>query len=176
MGFGIVNYLEPPGAAPDERTDIAVRTDGRVEATIRIQASGQGNETSFAQVAAEAPRIPIANVSIIFNDTDKVVDGLGSHADWSMQLGGTVLVRASEKMLAESREWATELLEAADADIRNADGRFNVAGTDRSLGLFGIAAPAPLTAAERSRLGSTRAQIASPPARSKSTLRRVCSS
>lgn len=145
-GIGIANYLESPGAAPYERTDITVRPDGHVQATIGTQASGQGHETSFAQVLAETLQIPFASVSIVFGDTDKVVDGSGSHADRSMRLGGTILVQASERIIELGLERAVGLLEAAAADIRYADGRFRVAGTDRSVSLFDTAAAAQLMA------------------------------
>ena len=116
-GIGAVAYLESPGAAPYERTDIAVRPDGRVEAAIGTQASGQGHETSFAQVVAETLEIPLDRVAIVFGDTDKAVDGSGSHADRSMRLGGTILLRASRRIVDEGREAAARLLEAAAADI-----------------------------------------------------------
>ena len=147
-GIGAVVYLESPGAAPYERTDIAVKPDGRVEATIGTQASGQGHETSFAQVVAEILEIPFERVRIVFGDTDRAVDGSGSHADRSMRLGGTILYRAAKRIVEDGREAAARLLEAASADIGYAEGRFTVLGTDRSIGLFEIAAEAPLAATE----------------------------
>lgn len=147
-GIGIVAYLESPGAAPYERTDVAVRPAGAVEAVIGTQASGQGHETSFAQVVAEALEIPLDRVEIAFGDSDRAVDGSGSHADRSMRLGGTILLRAARRIVDDGREAAARLLEAAAADIGYADGRFTVLGTDRSIGLFEIAADVPLSATE----------------------------
>ncbi len=147
-GIGAVAYLESPGAAPYERTDVAVRTDGRVEAAIGTQASGQGHETSFAQIVAETLEIPLERVGIVFGDTDRAVDGSGSHADRSMRLGGTILFRAAKRIVDQGREAAGRLLEAATADIGYAGGRFTVLGTDRSVGLFELAAEAPLAATE----------------------------
>ncbi|MBT5755920.1 MAG: xanthine dehydrogenase family protein, partial [Acidimicrobiaceae bacterium] len=51
-GIGVANYIESPGAAAYERTDVTVRPDGTVHVVIGTQASGQGHETSFAQVVA----------------------------------------------------------------------------------------------------------------------------
>ena len=51
-GIGVANYVESPGAAAYERTDVTVRPDGTVHVVIGTQASGQGHETSFAQVVA----------------------------------------------------------------------------------------------------------------------------
>ena len=147
-GIGVVTYLESPGAAPYERTDVAVRPDGRIEAVIGTQASGQGHETSFAQVVAGMLEIPFDRVEIVYGDTDRAVAGSGSHADRSMRLGGTILHRAARRIVERGREAAARLLEAAAADIGYAEGRFTVLGTDRSIGLFEVAAEAPLAATE----------------------------
>ena len=147
-GIGAVTYLESPGAAPYERTDVAVHPDGRVEAVIGTQASGQGHETSFAQVVAETLEIPFERVEIVYGDTDRAVAGSGSHADRSMRLGGTILLRAARRIVEQGREEAARLLEAATADIGYADGRFTVLGTDRSIGLFEVAADTTLAATE----------------------------
>ena len=147
-GIGVVTYLESPGAAPYERTDVAVRAEGMVEAVIGTQASGQGHETSFAQVVAGMLEIPLDRIEIVYGDTDRAVDGSGSHADRSMRLGGTILHRAARRIVEEGREAAARLLEAAAADIGYADGRFTVLGTDRSIRLFEVAAEAPLAATE----------------------------
>lgn len=147
-GIGVVTYLESPGAAPYERTDVAVHPDGRVEAVIGTQASGQGHETSFAQVVAETLEIPFERVEIVYGDTERAVAGSGSHADRSMRLGGTILLRAARRIVEHGCEEAARLLEAATADIGYADGRFTVLGTDRSIGLFEVAAEASLAATE----------------------------
>ena len=147
-GTGVVTYLESPGAAPYERTDVAVHPDGRVEAVIGTQSSGQGHETSFAQVVAEMLEIPFERVDIVYGDTDRAVDGSGSHADRSMRLGGTILYRAARRIVERGRDEAARMLEAAAADIGYADGRFTVLGTDRSIGLFEVAAETPLAATE----------------------------
>ena len=147
-GIAIVTYLESPGAAPYERTDVAVRPDGIVEAAIGTQASGQGHETSFAQVVAETLEIPFEQIEIVFGDSDRAVDGSGSHADRSMRLGGTILFRAARRIVEDGREAAARLLEAASSDVEYADGRFTVVGTDRSIGLYEVAAEEPLSVTE----------------------------
>jgi aerobic carbon-monoxide dehydrogenase large subunit len=139
-GIAIVNYLESPTGWPGERTDITVRPEGRVDAVIGTGASGQGHETSFSQVVASQLQIPFAQVAILFGDSAVAVSGGGSHSDRSMRLGGTVLVRASDAIIERGRKLAAHRLEAAEADIAFADGRYTVAGTDRSLGLFEVAA------------------------------------
>ena len=138
-GIGIATYLEAPAGAPVERADIRVLPQGEVEAVIGTQSTGQGHETAFAQVVAEALQVRMDQVSIVFGDSDRAVAGGGSHSDRSMRLGGTVLVRASEDIRARGRRLAAHLLEAAEADIVYSDSRFAVVGTDRSIGLFELA-------------------------------------
>jgi len=146
LGIGAVNYLESPGAAPYERTDVSVSRQGWVNAIIGTQSSGQGHETSFAQVLADVLEIPADDVSIMFGDSDAIINGSGTHADRSMRLGGTVLIRAGQRIIEQGRERAAAMLEAAGADIRYAEGRFTIVGTDRSVSLYETAAAAPLEA------------------------------
>ena len=139
-GIGIANYLESPTGVPGERTDVSVLPSGRVTAVIGTQASGQGHETSFAQVVATQLQIPLDQVAILFGDSAVAASGGGSHSDRSMRLGGTILVRASADIIERGRALAAHRLEAAVADILYEDGRFAVAGTDRALGLYEVAA------------------------------------
>lgn len=144
-GIGVANYLESPGAAAYERTDVTVRTDGTVHAVIGTQASGQGHETSFAQVMAGTLGVPMEAVAIEFGDSDLAVGGSGSHADRSMRLGGTILVQACEDLLEQGRHRAAERLGQEADEITHADGRFT-AVDGRSVGLFEMSALAPFSA------------------------------
>jgi aerobic carbon-monoxide dehydrogenase large subunit len=141
-GIAVVNYLESPTGFVDERSDIRVLAEGRIDAAIGTQASGQGHETSFAQVVADILQVPLERVSVLFGDTAVSVSGGGTHSDRSMRLGGAVLVRASTEIVARAKKLAAVKLEVAESDLAFADGRFTVAGTDRSIGLFDLAATA----------------------------------
>ncbi len=153
-GIGIANYLESPAAAAYERTDVTVLAGGTVEAVIGTQASGQGHETSFAQVVAGTLGVPIEAVSVRFGDSDVAVSGSGSHADRSMRLAGTILVEACHEIIETGRERARKLLDrncqgvdqADIGDIGYAEGEFVAAGTEHSIGLFELAGDTPLTA------------------------------
>ena len=138
-GIGIATYLEAPAGAPIERADIRVLPEGRVEAVVGTQSSGQGHETAFAQVVAEVLQIAPDQIDVVFGDSDRAVTGGGSHSDRSMRLGGTVLFHASEEIVERGCRLAAHLLEAAETDIAYADGRFGIAGTDRFIGLFDLA-------------------------------------
>ena len=57
---------------------------------------------------------------------------MGTYGSRSLAVGGTAIVKALDKMIAKGRKIAAHLLEAAEADIEFGDGKFTVAGTDRS--------------------------------------------
>ena len=62
LGHSVTPYVESSIGNPRERTDIKVRADGRVDVVIGTQPSGQGHETSFAQVAADLMGLPFDTV------------------------------------------------------------------------------------------------------------------
>jgi carbon-monoxide dehydrogenase large subunit len=99
-----------------------------------------GHATVFSQIAAEALGVPFDCVDVVFGDTDRVARGAGSHGSRSARVGGGAVVASARKLVEAARPLAAALLEAAEADLVYAGGRFTVAGTDRSVGLFQVAA------------------------------------
>jgi carbon-monoxide dehydrogenase large subunit len=134
-GIGLSNYVETPVGAPLERAQITARPDGAVDVIIGTQSSGQGHETSFAQVISTWLGVPAEDVNIITGDSDVVIEGGGSHSDRSIRMGGNVMVKASEQIIDKGKKIAAQVLEAAETDIEFAQGRFRVAGTDRAISL-----------------------------------------
>jgi len=125
---------------PRERTEITVQPEGRVDVVLGTLSSGQGHETSFAQLVVEWFGVGLDQVRLITGDTDLMPVGGGSHSGRSMRLGAVVMARASEAIVDKGKRLAAWLLEAADADIEFARRRFTVKGTDRSVDLFEVAA------------------------------------
>ena len=143
LGRGVCCYVESSIGSPIEQTEFHVRADAqRVDVVIGTQPSGQGHETAFAQVAADGLGLPFEQVRIVLGDTDIVKVGGGSHSGRSMRMAGTVIVKAANTFIAQGRRVAAHILEAAEPDIGFADGRFLVAGTDRGMTIFELAAAA----------------------------------
>lgn len=143
LGRGLAHYVESSIGTPVEQAEIHVRcADGLVDVVIGTQPSGQGHETSFAQVAAEWLGLHTDRVRIVLGDTDVVKVGGGSHSGRSMRMAGTVIVKAADAFIAQGKHYAAQFLEAAEADMAFADGRFFVTGTDRGLSIFELAAMA----------------------------------
>ncbi|MBM3486533.1 MAG: xanthine dehydrogenase family protein molybdopterin-binding subunit [Alphaproteobacteria bacterium] len=159
-GIGIANYIDLSTGAPVERAEIDVVPSGRLDVVMGTQASGQGHETSFGQVVADLMEVPFDAITLITGDTDVVKAGGGTHSGRSMRMGAIVLSEAAREVLDKGRRIASVMLEAAVGDIGYGDGRFRVVGTDRSVGLFEVAAAA-----------RTRADL---PAAIKGPLRGLC--
>jgi len=137
-GIGLSNYLELNTGAPRERAVITVRPDDRIDVSIGTLSSGQGHETSFAQLLVEWFGVDLGQVRIITGDTDVVPVGGGSHSGRSMRQAGVVMAVASDQIVERGTRIAAWLLEAAPADIEFSRGRFAVRGTDRGVGLFDV--------------------------------------
>ncbi len=127
---------------PRERTEITVLPEGKVELVMGTMASGQGHETSFAQLVTEWLGVPFDSIVYIAHDTDRVKAGGGSHSGRSMKLATTIIGQATDDIIDKGRKIASFLLETGEIDIEFERGRFRVAGTDREIGLFEVAAAA----------------------------------
>jgi carbon-monoxide dehydrogenase large subunit len=141
-GIGVANYVEVTSGNPRERTEITVRPDRAVELVMGTMASGQGHETSFAQLVTEWLGVPFESIGYVAHDTARVHAGGGSHSGRSMKLATTVVGKATDAIIEKGRKIAGHLLETGEADLEFADGRYRVAGTDREVGLFDVAAAA----------------------------------
>ena len=140
LGRGVAHYVESSIGTPVEQTRIRVfGAEERVEVVIGTQPSGQGHETSFAQVAAERLGVGLDEVRIVIGDTDVVRIGGGSHSGRSMRMAGTVIVKGVDALLEQAKPVAARLLEAAEVDVAFENGRFAVSGTDRTVTLYEVA-------------------------------------
>jgi carbon-monoxide dehydrogenase large subunit len=143
LGRGFANYVESSTGAPREQAEITVTPDGGVEVVIGTQPSGQGHETSFAQVVADMLQTPVDNVRIVLGDTDVVSVGGGSHSGRSMRHAGTVMAMAAADLLAEGRRRVAAMFGESEDAVILEDGSFHVVGTNHVVGLFELAQRAP---------------------------------
>jgi carbon-monoxide dehydrogenase large subunit len=141
-GRGLSSYLEWTGALPTETVDVEIDAQGNVTVFSGTQAMGQGLETSYTQLVVEVLGVPLEKIRIVQGDTDRA-NGIGSVGSRSAFVGGSAVVSTSRKFILKGKELAAEALEAAVADIEYRDGRFRIAGTDRSIGLSDLAERQP---------------------------------
>jgi len=139
LGLGLSNYVESSIGSPRERAEINVRPEGRVDVVIGTQPSGQGHETSFAQVAADLLALPVETVTIILGDTDIVSVGGGSHSGRSMRHAGTIISKAATGLIARGKQIAALALNAAPDKVEFKDGRFSSPTSNRSFDVLELA-------------------------------------
>src|SRR5215813_46069 len=143
LGLGLANYVESSIGAPREQARITVQPEGRVDVVIGTQPSGQGHETSFAQVIADLLGVPAQAVKIILGDTDVVQAGGGSHSGRSMRHAATVFSLAAADLIDRGRKAAAAVLGVNADSVSFSDGRFTSRETNRSFDFLELAAETP---------------------------------
>ena len=131
-GIGISGYVEGTAIGPHEGATVRLDASGHAVVATGACSQGQGHETSFAQIAADALGIPLAWVTVVGGDTAAIPFGVGTFASRSaVNAGSSIHVacgRVREKIVAA----AAALLEADPADIEISDGMLSVRGAPSS--------------------------------------------
>src|SRR3954452_14706677 len=139
-GRGLTSYIEwTGGRAHTEKVSLHATADGRVILHSGTMAMGQGLQTTYTQMISDSLGIPMDKIDIVQGDTD-LATGFGSVGSRSLFVGGTALAVSANDLITKAREKASHLLEASVDDIEYSGGWLTVAGTDRRVGLFEIAA------------------------------------
>jgi aerobic carbon-monoxide dehydrogenase large subunit len=138
VGIGIASYVEAPVGAPHERVRLAVR-DGAVAVHAGTQSTGQGHETTFAQVLADRLGIAPQLIRLVTGDSDALPSGGGSHSDRSMRLAGALLVQTSDQVVAQARKVFAALAQVDESEVSFDDGVFGAPRSNLRLTLFDIA-------------------------------------
>jgi len=141
-GLGVAYYIERCASGADESARVQVLPEGRVRLYIGTMNNGQGHETAYSQIVSDALGVPFEAVEVIQGDTDLVATGRGTGGSRSVPVGGSAVKATSDRVVERAKALAADLLEAAEADIVFEEGRFRVVGTDRTVGLFEVAARA----------------------------------
>jgi len=150
-GIGVSTYLEACGLAPSklagaigaraglyEAANVRVHPTGSVTVFTGAHSHGQGHETTFAQLVSDQLGIDLSQVEVVHGDTAQIPFGMGTYGSRSLSVGGSAIVKATDKIIAKARKIAAHLMEASVEDIEFKDGRFTVAGTDKAKTLADI--------------------------------------
>jgi carbon-monoxide dehydrogenase large subunit len=99
VGLGLALYVEPCGQG-FESARVTMEPDGTVTLAVGATAQGQGRETAFAQLAAEALGIAPERVRVVTGDTAATPEGIGALASRSTGIGGGAVLEACAKLRA----------------------------------------------------------------------------
>jgi aerobic carbon-monoxide dehydrogenase large subunit len=138
-GRGLSCFLECVGGLLYESAEIRFADDGKIDLIVATQSSGQGHETSFAELVGAQLGVDPELVRLRQGDSRDVPRGLASIASRSMLMAGSALFLSGEEIVRKARLLAAHRLEVSPVDIEFSDGAFRIVGTDRSVALLELA-------------------------------------
>jgi carbon-monoxide dehydrogenase large subunit len=139
-GLGIGCYLEVTAAPGKELGAIHFEVDGTVTIVTGTLDFGMGHTTTYAQILTDLLGIPFDRIRLVEGDSDLMAFGGGSGGSRSVMFAGTALSESAAIVIERGKQIASHVLEASVNDIEFENGRFVIAGTDRSIGLIELAA------------------------------------
>ncbi len=140
LGIGLASYVEICGFGPYESSTVRVEPSGDVTIYTGISPHGQGQETTFAQLAADNIGADFEAVVVHHGDTANTPQGNGTMGSRGLAVGGAALMLSLEKIKTKASRIAAHMLEASADDIEISDGKFRVRGVpDRGVALAEIA-------------------------------------
>ena len=117
-GVAVGCYLEGGASGPKENARLVLESDGKVSVYVGSSSVGQGIETVFAQIAADALELPMDAIKGVFHgSTDCVDEGYGSYSSRSVVMGGSAIVKAAGQLREAIRAAAAAKLSCAPGDI-----------------------------------------------------------
>ena len=160
LGLGFSTYTEICGLGPSqalaglglggggwEAANVRMLLTGKVEVATGTSPHGQGHETSWSQIAADALGVTPDDVVVIHGDTAAVPFGRDTYGSRSLAVGGIAVHLACEKVVDKAKKIAAHMLEAAEDDIEFEGGKFSVAGSpDQNVTIQDVAGGAYLGA------------------------------
>ena len=138
-GIAVGSYLEVTAPPSGELGKINFEPDGSVKLTTGTLDYGQGHATPFAQVLSAQLGVPFEKITLEQGDSDLVRFGNGTGGSRSITATGQAIVEAAALVVAKGKQAAAHLMEASEGDIEFGNGRFTIAGTDRSIGIMELA-------------------------------------
>jgi carbon-monoxide dehydrogenase large subunit len=138
-GLGVGCFIEGGAAGPKESARIVLEPDGRYSIYVGSSAIGQGLETAFAQIAADALEVPIDGICGVFHgSTSYVSDGYGAYHSRSVVMGGSAILAAAGNLREAIRARAAERLSCKASEIEIVEGSQAVGPGGKAVALAGL--------------------------------------
>ena len=140
MGIGFSTYVEicalgPSQAMPAggwESATVRIEPTGKVTVLTGVSPHGQGQETSFAQIAADELGIDLNDVTVVHGDTGIVQYGIGTFGSRATAVGGTAVFIAIQKLKEKAAKIAAHMLQADAGRVAFENGRYSLQSGGRS--------------------------------------------
>ena len=139
-GIAVGPFIEGGAAGPRENARLVLEADGRVAVHVGSSSIGQGVETVFAQIAADALERPLEAISAVHHgSTADVSEGFGSYHSRSTVMAGSAILLAAESLRERIRVEAARRMGCDGSEVRIVEGDRLAGPGGTSLPLAGIA-------------------------------------
>src|SRR5499433_3169658 len=136
LGIGLASYMAisglgpsfllPPGIGGWESCSIRVEPTGMVTVLTGVSPHGQGSETTYAQLVADALGVPLDHIEVVHGNTDVVPYGMGTFGSRSLAVGGAAVQMSVEKIKDKAKQLAAYMLDVQPEDVTYDDGTIYV--------------------------------------------------
>ncbi len=149
IGIGVSTYVEicalgPSQAMPAggwESATVRIEPTGKVTILTGASPHGQGQETSFAQIAADELGVNMNDVTVIHGDTGVVQYGIGTFGSRATAVGGTAVFIAIQKLKEKADKIAAHMLKADASRISFEGGKYSLEKAAAAAATTGVSDP-----------------------------------
>jgi aerobic carbon-monoxide dehydrogenase large subunit len=116
-GIGLASYVEVTGFANEEYGRLELAADGSITADVGTAAQGQGHATTYSMIISDRLGVPLDRITVRHTDTGTLTHGSGTFASRSLQIGGSTLQEAAERLHDEALPLVATALGADERDV-----------------------------------------------------------
>ena len=120
IGVGVATVVKASGGRGDmlnSHARVRVEPTGQVKVYTEVSPHGQGTETTFAQIVADALGVNIEAVQILHGDTEMLPAGQGTFASRGLTVGGSAMYAGVQQVRQKLSRIAARFLECQPEDI-----------------------------------------------------------
>jgi len=136
FGIGLSTYVEICALGPSKMMSaggwewgcVRIEMSGKVTVITGATPHGQGQETSFAQIAADKLGVPIEDIVVMRGDTAVAHYGRDTYGSRATVIGGAAILMCIDKIIAKARKLAAHLLDTKEKSVEFRDGKFSAKG------------------------------------------------
>jgi len=136
FGIGLSTYVEICALGPSKMMSaggwewgcVRIEMSGKVTVITGATPHGQGQETSFAQIAADKLGVLIDDIVVMRGDTAVAHYGRDTYGSRATAIGGTAIVMCIDKIIGKTKKLAAHLLGTKEAHVVFQGGKFFTKG------------------------------------------------
>src|SRR5437660_9827104 len=109
-----------------ESATVRIEPTGKVTVLTGASPHGQGQETSFAQIAADELGVDLNDITVIQGDTGVVQYGIGTFGSRSTAVGGTAVLIAIHKLKEKASKIAGHMMQCDASRLSCDNGYYSI--------------------------------------------------